>query len=248
MNGNLLTIEHLTKRYGQVAALDDVSFAVQKGERFGVVGESGSGKTTLLRCILGITISDEGRVSLENKDITGVPVEHRGIGYVPQDFGLFPHLSVSENIAFGLRIQKISLQETRSRVETLLKAMQLSEELMSRKPRELSGGQQQRVALARALAVSPKLLLLDEPLSNLDEATKDEVLPYLRTLSDRFGTTAMFVIHTIQDALDLCDRIGVFHRGRLLQVATPHELVGKPTTPQVSRLLAGIRQNHTHSS
>ena len=243
MSENLLTVERLTKRYGQAAALDDVSFTVKKRERFGVVGESGSGKTTLLRCILGITVPDQGKVFLEEKEITHTSVEQRGIAYVPQDFGLFPHLNVEQNIAFGLKIRKAPVQVIKSCVEALLSAMQLPQEFMQRMPRELSGGQQQRVALARALAISPKLLLLDEPLSNLDEATKDEVLPYLRTLNDHFGTTAIFVIHTMQDAFDLCDRIGVFHRGRVLQIATPHELLGKPATPEVSRLITSVRQN-----
>ena len=144
MSENLLTVERLTKRYGQAAALDDVSFTVKKRERFGVVGESGSGKTTLLRCILGITVPDQGKVFLEEKEITHTSVEQRGIAYVPQDFGLFPHLNVEQNIAFGLKIRKAPVQVIKSRVEALLSAMQLPQEFMQRMPRELSGGQQRR--------------------------------------------------------------------------------------------------------
>jgi len=231
-----LRAENLSKSYGATKALDGVNLTVSPGEFLVVMGPSGCGKTTLLLTILGVLRADEGHVYIDGKDIDDLPIGERNIGYAPQDFGLFPHLSTYDNVAFGLRVRGFGRSEVDARVKALLSLVGL-EGLEQRKPSELSGGQKQRVALARALAIDPCLLLLDEPLSNVDEATKAEVKANLRETMRRTGVTTVCVMHDPEDALELGDRIAVMYMGRVIQCGTPRELVENPGGEAVRRLL-----------
>jgi len=231
-----LRVENLSKSYGKTKALDNVNLIVNSSEFLVVMGPSGCGKTTLLLTILGVLRADEGHVYLDGEDIDDLRISQRNLGYAPQDFGLFPHLTTYENIAFGLRAKKFGRSEIDSRVKTRLSLVGL-EGLEQRMSNELSGGQKQRVALARALAIDPCLLLLDEPLSNVDEVTKAEVKVNLKETIKRAGVTAICVMHDPEDALELGDRIAVMYSGAVIQVATPKDLVENPQGEIVRRLL-----------
>lgn len=230
-----LRVKNLSKSYGNTRALDGVSLTVSPSEFLVVMGPSGCGKTTLLLTVLGVLMADEGHVYIDGKDIDGLRVRERNIGYAPQDFGLFPHLSTYDNVAFGLRARGFARSEVDARVEARLSLVGL-QGLDQRKPSELSGGQKQRVALARALAIDPCLLLLDEPLSSLDEATKAEVRGNLKETIRRTGVTTVCVMHDPDDALELGDRIAVMFSGQIIQLATPDELVENPRGEIVRRL------------
>jgi len=234
-----LKIENVTKRFGSVKALDGVSLTVEPSELVVVMGPSGGGKTTLLLTVLGVLKADAGHVFLGGKVIDDLPIEERGIGYLPQDFGLFPHLSVRDNVAFGLRVAGRPKDDVADRVREVLDLVGL-QGFEGRMPAQLSGGQRQRVALARALAVNPDLLLLDEPLSNVDEATKGEVRANLKDIVRETGVTTVCVIHNARDSFDLGDRIAVMHAGRIIQFEKPSDLVSNPSSDLVKNLIASL--------
>ena len=230
-----LDAEHLTKRYGATAALDDVSIRVGRGRFVTLLGPSGSGKTTLLMVIAGFVAPDSGRLLLDGRPIEHLPPEKREFGMVFQGYALFPHLSVAENVAFPLRVRRTPRAEIARRVAEALDLVQLGV-LASRMPKQLSGGQQQRVALARALVFRPSLLLLDEPLSALDKNLRVSMQEELKALHGRLGLTFVYVTHDQQEALSLSDEVAILHGGRLVQMGTPTSLYERPA----SRFVAGF--------
>src|SRR5947207_807942 len=232
----LLSLKNLSKRFDKTAAVADVSLEVERGEFFGLLGPSGCGKTTTLRMIAGLEQPDSGSIEFEGRDITNLPAERRGFGMVFQNYALFPHLNVFENVAFGLRARHKPTPEIRERVKAALELVQLPG-YQKRRVDELSGGQQQRVAIARAIAIEPALLLFDEPLSNLDVALREETRSELRELVTRLGLTAVYVTHDQEEAFALCDRIAVMMRGRILQTDKPRDLYEKPMQVSVARFL-----------
>ncbi|MCX6660042.1 MAG: ABC transporter ATP-binding protein, partial [Candidatus Bathyarchaeota archaeon] len=234
-----LTLENICKNYGNAMALDHVSLAIEPKEFMVVMGPSGCGKTTLLLTILGALKPDEGHIFMNGENIDNLPVEARGIGYVPQDFGLFPHLTVRQNVSFGLEVKNTPRDIMSQTVERMLSFVEL-DEFADRRPNELSGGERQRVALARALATNPSILLLDEPLSSIDEATKSDVRERLKSILREAKATTVCVIHTPEDAFALGDRIAVMNQGQIIQLATPSELLRNPRNSMVKRLIASI--------
>jgi iron(III) transport system ATP-binding protein len=232
----LLALKNISKRFGQTQAVSDVSLDVERGEFFGLLGPSGCGKTTTLRMIAGLEKPDSGTIYFEDTDITNLPAERRGFGMVFQNYALFPHLNVFENIAFGLRARNRSNPVIRERVKGALELVQLPG-YEKRRVDELSGGQQQRVAIARAIAIEPALLLFDEPLSNLDVTLREETRGELRELVARLGLTAVYVTHDQEEAFALCDRISVMVGGRLLQTGRPRDLYEHPAQLSVGRFL-----------
>ncbi len=231
-----LSVRRLRKSFGAVVAVDDVSLDVERGEFLSLLGPSGCGKSTVLRMVAGLVVPDAGQVVLAGEDITGVAVHRRNLGLVFQSYALFPHMTVADNVAFGLRRRGVAEAELRPRVDRMLELVRLGA-LGARYPRELSGGQQQRVALARALATEPGVLLLDEPLSNLDALLRDEMRVELKRLQERLGTTMIFVTHDQAEALILSDRVVVMQSGRIEQVGRPEEVYRRPATPFVARFL-----------
>jgi iron(III) transport system ATP-binding protein len=231
-----LSLQDISKRYGATHAVADLSLAVERGEFFGLLGPSGCGKTTTLRMIAGLEQPDAGVIELDGRDITALSPERRGFGMVFQNYALFPHLNVFENVAFGLRARRRPKQEVEERVSSALALVQLPG-YERRRIEELSGGQQQRVAIARAVAIEPALLLFDEPLSNLDVALREETREELRELVARLGLTAVYVTHDQEEAFALCDRISVMSEGRVLQTGAPRELYEHPTAVFVARFL-----------
>jgi spermidine/putrescine ABC transporter ATP-binding subunit len=229
-------VEALTKRYGTVAALDDVSIAFENGEFFGLLGPSGSGKTTLLRAISGFVIPDSGSIRFDGERVENVPVHRREIGMVFQSYALFPHLTVEENIAFGPSVRGMPREDIARRVREILALVRL-EGLGGRKPRQLSGGQQQRVALARALVTGPKVLLLDEPLGALDRRLRQAMQVELREIQRSTGITAIFVTHDQEEALTLSDRIAIIDHGKLVQIGAPQTVYERPTTVFAAQFL-----------
>lgn len=233
-----IRLEGVTKRYGDLVAVDDVSLDVRPGEFFSLLGPSGCGKTTLLRIVAGFERPDAGRVYAGERDITHAPPQERPTAMVFQNYALFPTMTVGENVAYGLRVRKVAKGEAARRVAEALARVDLAG--MERKPvTELSGGQQQRVALARALAVEPEVLLFDEPLSNLDVALREGTRRELKRLQARLGTTSLYVTHDQGEALALSDRIAVMRQGRLQQVGAPEALYGSPETAFVAGFLGG---------
>jgi len=232
-----LHVENVTKSYGNVKALDKVELTVNPAEFVVVMGPSGCGKTTLLLVILGALMPDEGHIRIDGKDISRLPLDERNIGYVPQEFGLFPHLNVFENTAFGLRVRKYPEATIRERAINLLRTVDL-EGLESRKPKELSAGQKQRVSLARALATDPSVLLLDEPLSSIDEATKADVRVNLKEIQKKSKVTTLCVAHNPEDAFQLGERIAIMHSGKIIQCDNPQSILDNPKNEIVRRLVA----------
>jgi putative spermidine/putrescine transport system ATP-binding protein len=214
----------------------ELSLEVQEGEILALLGPSGSGKSTILRLIAGLETPERGRIWLDDRELTPLPPERRGVGLVFQDYALFPHLSVFENVAFGLREQHLSPVEVRRRVEELLERTELSAQAKKR-PHQLSGGEQQRVALCRALAPRPRVLLLDEPLGALDRNLREELLPWLRQLLRESKTTAVVVTHDQLEAFVLAQRIALLRAGRLIQIDTAEAIFRRPRTPWVARFL-----------
>jgi iron(III) transport system ATP-binding protein len=231
-----LSLQNITKRYETTKAVVDLSLAIERGEFFGLLGPSGCGKTTTLRMIAGLVTPDEGAILFDGRDITKLPPERRGFGMVFQNYALFPHLNVSENVAFGLRARRKPKEEVKRKVAEALALVQLPG-YEGRRVDALSGGQQQRVAIARAIAIEPALLLFDEPLSNLDVALREETRGELRELVVRLGLTAVYVTHDQDEAFALCDRISVMSEGRILQTGAPRELYERPAHTQVARFL-----------
>lgn len=234
-----LSVRGVSKRFGNVKALNGIDLFVGPSELMVIMGPSGCGKTTLLLVILGALRPDEGSIWINDEDITDVPIEERNIGYVPQDFGIFPHLNVYENIAFGLRVKGCPQSKIDRRVRELLGAVGLNG-LERRRPMELSGGQRQRVALARALAINPSLLLLDEPLSNIDEMTKAELIANLKSLQRKTNITTLCVTHNPEDAFKLGDRIAIMYSGKIIQCGKPEEILEKPRNEIVKKIIAPI--------
>jgi len=220
-----LEVERVTKRFGGTVAADDVSFRLERGEVVALLGPSGSGKTTVLRLLAGFETPDAGRVLVGGEDVTGVPPARRHFGMVFQHYALFPHLDVGANVGFGVR----GLPDAARRVERVLALVDLGG-FERRRVHELSGGQQQRVALARALATEPRVLLLDEPLSNLDPSLRERTRHELRQLIGRLDITTIFVTHEQEEAFDLGDRVAVLHGGRLEQIGAAEELYERPAT------------------
>ncbi len=232
----LLEVDRLRKSFphASTAAVERVSLALGEGELLALLGPSGCGKTTTLRMIGGFETPDEGTITFDGHDITGLPPEARGIGFVFQDYALFPHLSVLDNVRFGLR--KLPRAQARSRAEEMLKLVGLSD-LGRRRPHQLSGGQQQRVALARALAVAPQLILLDEPCSNLYEKMRIETRQEVRRLLKSTGSAGILVTHDQEEALALADRIAVMDGGRIVQLGTPDEIYRNPVSEFVANFI-----------
>ncbi|MBK1665396.1 sulfate ABC transporter ATP-binding protein [Rhodospirillum rubrum] len=251
-----IDIENIRKtfRHGTAAALAGVDLAVASGELVALLGPSGSGKTTLLRIIAGLEFPDGGRVLFDGEDASALPVRDRHVGFVFQQYALFRHMTVLENVAFGLRVRPRATRpsdgEINRRVRDLLTLVQL-EGLEGRYPAQLSGGQRQRVALARALAIEPGVLLLDEPFGALDARVRKDLRRWLRELHDRTGHTTVFVTHDQEEALELADRVVVFSQGRIEQAGSPVEVYDRPATPfvydflgSVNRLPVEVRDGH----
>ena len=221
------------KTYGAVRAVDGVSLAVYEGELLSLLGPSGCGKTTTLNLIAGFATADAGRILIDGEDVTGRPPHLRGLGVVFQSYALFPHMSVFENVAFGLRERRLAHAEIRDRVAKVLALVRLDGE-GGRRPGQLSGGMQQRVALARALVYEPRVLLLDEPLAALDRKLREEMRTELREIVRAVGITTVFVTHDQAEALSLSDRIAVMNRGRIDQLGSPHDVYRRPATTFVA--------------
>src|SRR5437868_13421585 len=228
-----LSIEALTVSYGGTRVLDRVSLSVQRGEMIALLGSSGCGKTTLLRSIAGFVMPDAGAIHVDGKEITHLPPEARETAMMFQSYALWPHMSVADNIAYGLRMRSWKKDALAGRIEEMLKLLQL-EGFGSRPVTQLSGGQRQRVALGRALAVSPHVLLLDEPMSNLDYKVRLELRHELRALQQRIGITAVYVTHDREEALTLSDRIAVIDAGRVVQTGVPEEIFHHPSSAFVA--------------
>jgi sulfate/thiosulfate transport system ATP-binding protein len=222
-----IEVRNVSKRFGSFQALEDVSLDVEGGALTALLGPSGSGKSTLLRIIAGLEVPDSGEIRLAGEDATPLTTQQRGVGFVFQHYAAFKHMSVRENIAFGLKIRKRPKDEVRSRVDELLALVQL-QGFGDRYPAQLSGGQRQRMALARALAPEPKVLLLDEPFGALDARVRAELRVWLRRLHDETHTTTVFVTHDQEEAMDVADSVVVMNKGRVEQVAGPRELYDAP--------------------
>jgi sulfate/thiosulfate transport system ATP-binding protein len=234
-----ITISNVSKKFDNFQALDRVSLDVQRGKLVALLGPSGSGKSTLLRAIAGLEIPDTGSIVIEGKDTTHLDVKKRNIGFVFQHYALFKHLTVKQNIAFGLEIRKQNRGFIRQRVGELLNLIQL-QGLGDRYPAQLSGGQRQRVALARALAVQPQVLLLDEPFGALDAKVRKELRAWLRRLHDEVHLTSVFVTHDQEEAMEVADEIVIMNKGRIEQIGTPSEIYDRPKTPFVMSFVGEV--------
>jgi len=231
-----LVLERLQKRFGAVHAIRDLDLAVGEGELVSLLGPSGCGKTTTLRCVAGFEFPDEGRISFDGADITALPPERRDIGMVFQNYALFPHMTVRQNLSFGLEMRRIDRVAAAGRMERVIGMVQLKG-MEDRYPRQLSGGQQQRVALARALVIEPKLLLLDEPLANLDATLREEMRFFIRDLQRRVGITAMYVTHDQAEAMVMSDRIVVMFDGAIAQAGPPAEIYQRPASARIAKFV-----------
>jgi len=238
---------NISKRFGQFAALDNVDLEIPSGELVALLGPSGSGKTTLLRVIAGLEFADSGSVQFDGRDISDRTARERRVGFVFQHYALFRHMTVFENIAFGLRVRPRDSRPSKKQIEVkvheLLKLIQL-ETLAQRYPSQLSGGQRQRVALARALAVEPSVLLLDEPFGALDAKVRLELRRWLRQLHDEIHVTSVFVTHDQEEALEVADRVVVMNHGRIEQIGSPEEVYNQPATPFVYNFLGNVNLFH----
>ncbi|MCB0931617.1 MAG: sulfate ABC transporter ATP-binding protein [Mycobacterium sp.] len=234
-----ITVTGANKRYGDFNALDNVDFTVPSGSLTALLGPSGSGKSTLLRAIAGLDRPDSGTVIINGQDVTNVPPQRRGIGFVFQHYAAFKHMSVRENVAFGLKIRKTDKAVIEEKVDNLLEVVGLAG-FQTRYPSQLSGGQRQRMALARALAVDPQVLLLDEPFGALDAKVRDDLRAWLRRLHDEVHVTTVLVTHDQSEALDVADRIAVLNKGRIEQIGTPAEVYDSPVNPFVMSFLGTV--------
>ncbi|MGE0868264.1 MAG: sulfate/molybdate ABC transporter ATP-binding protein [Kofleriaceae bacterium] len=230
--------DHIYRAFGEYPALEDVSIAIASGELVALLGPSGSGKTTLLRIIAGIDAPDRGRVRFGDTDVTDRPIQQRRVGFVFQEYALFEHMTVADNIAFGLSVRRVAKPAIESRVRELIGRVQL-DGLGDRYPRQLSGGQRQRVALARALAPEPSVLLLDEPFGALDARVRADLRRWLRRLHDELHLTSVFVTHDQEEALEVADRIVVMNHGHIEQVGSPTEVFDHPANGFVMDFLGG---------
>jgi sulfate/thiosulfate transport system ATP-binding protein len=234
-----IAVRNLSKRFGTFQAVDDVSFEVPEGQLVALLGPSGSGKSTILRIIAGLEPADSGDVELTGEDATNLPVQRRGVGFVFQHYALFRHMTVRQNIAFGLEVKGLERGEIKRRVDELLDLIQLSG-YAGRYPSQLSGGQRQRVALARALAPRPKVLLLDEPFGALDSRVRDELRTWLRKLHDEVHVTSLFVTHDQQEAFEVSDQVVVLNKGKIEQMGPPQWLYEHPASPFVAAFLGAV--------
>lgn len=240
MTSAAIKLDKVTKRFdGKVLAVDDVTLDIAAGEFFSLLGPSGCGKTTSLRMIAGFEHPDSGRVQVGGRDITDLPVHRRDMGMVFQSYALFPHRTVAENVAFGLRMREVPKPEIARRVQAALSQVALTG-MEDRKPGQLSGGQQQRVALARALVVEPPVLLCDEPLGALDRKLRQQMQFELKELQKRLGVTLVFVTHDQEEALAMSDRIAVMNKGKIEQVGSPTEIYERPRTRFVADFIGEI--------
>jgi sulfate transport system ATP-binding protein len=240
-----IRVEHVSRRFGNFTALQDVSLEVESGELIALLGPSGSGKTTLLRIIAGLEVQETGRVWFHGRDASHTHVRDRQVGFVFQHYALFDHMSIFDNVAFGLRVKprrkRLPEPEVRSRVQNLLDLVQLGE-LGQRYPSQLSGGQRQRVALARALAVEPQVLLLDEPFGALDAKVRRELRRWLRRLHAEVQVTSIFVTHDQEEALEIADRVVIMRAGQIEQVGTPEQVYHSPASSFVYEFLGDVNQ------
>ena len=232
-------LENIAKRFGETVALADVNLEIKAGELFFLLGPSGCGKTTLLRLIAGLLDPSAGRIYFNGRDVTSLDTRHRNAVMVFQSYALWPHMTVRQNVRFGLDVRGISQDEQQQRIAEVLKLVQL-DDLAERKPNQLSGGQQQRVALARALAVRPDCLLLDEPLSNLDAKLRTEMRSEIRRICKLSRCTTIYVTHDQKEALSIADRIAVMNHGRIAQLGTPSELYHRPANRFVAQFIGQI--------
>jgi putative spermidine/putrescine transport system ATP-binding protein len=236
VTGVEVSLQGLHRRYGQVVALDGVDLTLAPGELVALLGPSGCGKTTTLRLLAGLEDADGGQVTVAGTDITHVPSNKRDMGMVFQAYSLFPHMTARDNVAFGLKLRRVSRTERERRAMEMLELVGLTEQA-GRYAHQLSGGQQQRVALARALAISPKVLLLDEPLSALDAKVRAQLRDEIRRIQLEVGTTTLFVTHDQEEALAIADRVGVMRDGRIEQLGTPTDIYSRPATSFVAEFV-----------
>jgi putative spermidine/putrescine transport system ATP-binding protein len=239
--GTSLSLRGLTRTFGSSKALDGMSIDIAPGELVALLGPSGCGKTTALRIVAGFETADTGEVLIDGKDVSRVPAAKRDMGMVFQSYSLFPNMNALDNVGFGLRMRKASAATRRQRAGELLEMVGLSAQA-KQYPHQLSGGQQQRVALARALAIEPRVLLLDEPLSALDAKVRLQLREQIRHLQQRLGTTTLFVTHDQEEALSMADRVGVMKSGKLEQIAAPDELYSKPATAFVAEFVGTMNR------
>ena len=231
-----LSISGLAKRFDKVQVLKGFDLEIANGELISLLGPSGCGKTTTLRCVAGFEQPTSGRIEFDGADVVSLPPEKRDIGMVFQNYALFPHMTVAENLAFGLEMRKVARAEIERRAAEVLKLVQLAE-LGARYPRQLSGGQQQRVALARALVIEPRLLLLDEPLANLDAKLREEMRFFIRSLQRRVGITTIYVTHDQAEAMVISDRIVVMFGGEIAQIGSAGDVYDRPASRQVASFI-----------
>lgn len=235
----ILTLSHISKRFAAQEVLTDFNLTIHDGEFFTVLGPSGCGKTTVLRLIAGFEQPNEGNILLSGADIAGIPAEKRPVNTVFQSYALFPHMTVFENVAFGLKMTKVNAEETAVRVAEALQTVRLAE-FATRKPHQLSGGQKQRVAIARAIVNRPQILLLDESLSALDHKLRQQMQLELKQLQRQLGITFVYVTHDQEEALSMSDRIVVMHNGQVQQVGTPREIYESPRNLFVAQFIGEI--------
>ncbi|NJE29662.1 ATP-binding cassette domain-containing protein [Thermococcus sp. 18S1] len=231
----MLEVKSVSKDWKEFR-LREISFDVSEGEHFIILGPSGAGKTVLLEIIAGIIEPDAGRVLLNGEDITKWPPERRGLAYIPQNYALFPHMSVFDNIAFGLKLRRVPRAEIERKVKEIAEVLGIAH-LLHRKPKTLSGGESQRVAIARALVVEPELLLMDEPFANLDVQTRAKLLGEMKRWKRELGFTALHVTHSFEEAVSLGDRVGVMLDGRLVQTGSVRDVFSRPSSEEVARFL-----------
>jgi len=239
--GARVSLRNLSRHFGPTRALDGLTLEIEPGELVALLGPSGCGKTTALRILAGFETADSGSVTVDGRDISGVPAARRDMGMVFQSYSLFPTMSALDNVAFGLRMRKMGGPARRARAGELLDMVGLADQA-PQYPHQLSGGQQQRVALARALAIEPSVLLLDEPLSALDAKVRLQLREQIRALQQRLHTTTLFVTHDQEEALSMADRVGVMRGGRLEQLATPGELYARPATAFVAEFVGTMNR------
>jgi multiple sugar transport system ATP-binding protein len=240
-------LENIARRFHAVTAVEDISFKIPDGEFWVLVGPSGCGKSTILRMIAGLETATSGQIHIGDQVVNDVPARERDVAMVFQNYALYPHMTVAENLAFGLKMRKVERSQMQQQVRSVAEALDLSH-LLNRKPKQLSGGQQQRVALGRAIARQPKVFLLDEPLSNLDAQLRDDTRAELKRLHQQVGITTIYVTHDQTEAMTLADRIVVLSQGRIQQIGTPQDIYQHPTNRMVATFLGSPPMNLLHAT
>mgnify|MGYP006269924705 CR=1 FL=1 len=241
MNGSLVELSNLVRRFGEVTALDGLNLTIQPGELVALLGPSGCGKTTALRLLAGLDLADEGKVIVDGQDLTNVPANKRDMGMVFQAYSLFPNMTALENVAFGLKVRGVDTEKRLKKANELLELVGLTTQA-NRFSHQMSGGQQQRVALARALAIEPKVLLLDEPLSALDAKVRTQLRDEIRRIQIEVGTTTLFVTHDQEEAMAMADRVGVMSNGKLEQIDRPNIVYSSPTSAFVASFVGAMNR------